>query len=145
MGSMPAMPASAMQAAKYRARGAAEARTLGLTRYVIGRTTGDRAVSTQLNPEARYFSVPETLRAAFYSNEWTLGACQPHSVLVSQGHYPIKGLHFVLRALPSIVDRHPDTQLFRNRYGRFNQFKRCAYQHTHTGKAHLTGNLQVTL
>jgi len=102
----------AMQAAKYRARGYTEARTRGLARYVIGRTSWDKAVSEQLNPQARYFAVPETLRPTFYANQWSLKACQSHSMFVSQGHYPIKGLHFVLRALPSIVARHPDTQLF---------------------------------
>jgi glycosyltransferase involved in cell wall biosynthesis len=102
----------AMQASKYRDRGRTEARTLALTRFVIGRTSWDRAVAEQLNPKARYFAVPETLRSAFYTNEWSHEACRHQSIFVSQGHYPIKGLHFVLRALPAILTQHPDTQLF---------------------------------
>jgi len=101
----------ARQAAKYRRWGEAEGRTLRLARYVIGRTTWDKAVSQQWNPEARYFLVPETLRPTFYAKQWSLENCQPHSIFVSQGHYPIKGLHFVLRALPAIVERQPDTQV----------------------------------
>ncbi len=102
----------AMQAEKYRRRGRLEARTLEMARYVIGRTSWDRAISEQLNPGVRYFKVPETLRASFYVNQWSFAACQKDSIFVSQGHYPIKGLHFVLNALPMIVDRHPDTQVF---------------------------------
>jgi len=103
---------TARQAAKYRARGVSEASTLRLARYIIGRTTWDRAVSNQINPSARYFSVPETLRPGFYENHWSLRDCQPQTLFVSQGHYPIKGLHFVVQALRIIIDRHPDTQLF---------------------------------
>ena len=66
----------------------------------------------RLNPQARYFTVPETLRPAFYDTEWSLEQVQPNSLFVSQGHYPIKGLHFVVQALPDIVARHPDAQLF---------------------------------
>lgn len=100
------------QARKYAVRGRAEAETLRLTRYVIGRTTWDRAVAQQINPEAAYFTVPETLRPAFYDSRWTLDACQRKSLFVSQGHYPIKGLHFVLQAMPLILERHPEAQLW---------------------------------
>ena len=101
----------AMQASKYRNNGRAEAHTISLSRFVIGRTSWDRAVAEQINPRARYFTVPETLRSAFYTNHWSYAGCQKHSIFVSQGHYPIKGMHFVLRALPTIVAQYPHTQL----------------------------------
>ncbi|WP_239263974.1 glycosyltransferase family 4 protein [Arsenicicoccus bolidensis] len=100
------------QARKYAVGGRAESETLRLTRHVIGRTTWDRAVAHQINPEAAYFTVPETLRPAFYDARWTLDACQRKSLFVSQGHYPVKGLHFVLQAMPLILERHPEAQLW---------------------------------
>jgi len=102
----------AMQAAEFRRRGRAEPGILELTRYVIGRTTWDRALAEQINPHLRYFTIPETLRPTFYANEWSFETCQPYTIFMSQGHYPLKGLHFVLRALPTILDRHPETELF---------------------------------
>lgn len=72
----------------------------------------DPAFSEQLNPEAPYFAVSERPRSAFYANPSSLKACQSHSMFISQGHYPMRGPYFVLCAVPTIVDRHPDTQLF---------------------------------
>ena len=101
----------ARQASKY-ARGAeAEGNTIRLARHVIGRTTWDKAVAQHWNPEAKYYQVPETLRREFYAQAWDVSKAQRHSIFMSQGHYPIKGLHFVLQALHYVIRRYPDTEL----------------------------------
>ncbi|WP_460771723.1 glycosyltransferase family 4 protein [Mariniluteicoccus flavus] len=96
---------------KYASWGREEVETLRRVQYVIGRTTWDRAVAELANPDVRYFSVPETIRPAFYESAWNFESCDPYSIFLSQGHYPIKGLHFVLEALPAIIERYPATRV----------------------------------
>ena len=54
----------------------------------------------------------ETLRSNFYTGHWEREKCIPHSIFLSQGDYPIKGLHYMLLALPQILKRYPDTEVY---------------------------------
>ncbi len=100
------------QQEKFRLRGANEKAALALTGNVAGRTAWDKKILEGLAVGARYFSWNETLRSSFYGKEWSPETCERHSVFVSQGNYTIKGLHIVLRALPLIVKKYPDTKLY---------------------------------
>lgn len=93
-------------------RGEFEIKSLRLARHVIGRTTWDYACTKQINPAVEYHFCNETLRDEFYKHKWNLDNCQKHSIFLSQGTYPIKGLHFMLEAMPEIIRRFPDTHLF---------------------------------
>ncbi len=82
-------------------------------KYVIGRTNWDRLQTQSINPEAHYFKCNETLRDEFYTEEiWSFENCEKHSIFISQGYYPIKGLHQVIKALPLIIKRYPDTKVY---------------------------------
>lgn len=78
---------------------------------IIGRTSWDKTHAWAINPQAEYYHVGETLRDAFYDGEWSYSKCNPHSIFLSQGNYPLKGLHMVLMALPLILREYPDTTL----------------------------------
>ncbi len=80
--------------------------------HVIGRTTWDRACSNEMNPRVNYHYCGESLRETFYNNQWDIKQCEKHSIFISQGYYPIKGLHMILKALPSIIRDFPDTHLY---------------------------------
>ncbi len=80
--------------------------------HIIGRTDWDRACTQQINPRAKYHFCNETLRKSFYEHQWSLETCERHSIFVSQGSYPIKGLHYVLEAMPAILARYPDTRVY---------------------------------
>ena len=54
----------------------------------------------------------ETLRSSFYEGDWDIDTCVPYSIFMSQGDYPLKGLHFVLQALPKVLEKFPDTKLY---------------------------------
>ncbi len=54
----------------------------------------------------------ETLRESFYGAVWDRKSCIPHSVFLSQGDYPIKGFHYMLKALPKILETFPDTKVY---------------------------------
>lgn len=88
---------------KYSKRGVKEVKALKMVENVIGRTTWDKACSTQINPGINYYFCNETLRSEFYNNIWKLDECEPHSIFVSQASYTIKGLHFLLQALPLVL------------------------------------------
>jgi len=100
------------QRSKFKKRGSFEIEALQKVSHVIGRTTWDRACTSQINPDAQYHSCNETLRDEFYKHTWDINQCEKHSIFVSQGSYPIKGLHFMLEAMPLILKRFPNTKLY---------------------------------
>lgn len=95
--------------ARFDALAGAEAELLAQARYVTGRTGFDRAAVADLAPNARYFACNETLRPAFYTEPlWHARTCGTAPVLLmTQGNYPLKNLHTLLKALPALVARWP--------------------------------------
>lgn len=89
-----------------------EKEAIRLAGHVIGRTDWDEACTKQIHPNVRYHFCNETLRDSFYEKAWKLSDCEKHSIFVSQGSYPIKGLHFMLEALPIIRESWPDVHLY---------------------------------
>lgn len=98
---------------KYEKRGSMEEEVIRSVGNIIGRTEWDRACTRRLNPEAKYYHCGEILRPSFYSGEtWSYEKCRKHSIFVSQGYYPIKGLHYMVEALADIVKVYPDARLY---------------------------------
>lgn len=100
------------QQEKFVRRGETEREILSLAGNVTGRTDWDREFAREWNPQARYHHMNETLRREFYGPVWQEGSCIPHSIFVSQGDYPLKGLHYVLLALPRILEKFPDGRVY---------------------------------
>ena len=70
------------------------------TDYILGRTTWDRAHSYAINPNAKYYPCSRVLRAPFYKEKWSIEKAERHSIYVGNGYHALKGLHFVVMALP---------------------------------------------
>lgn len=100
------------QQKKFKRRGENEQMVLRMAGHVAGRTDFDRAQTGKINPEAEYHYLNETLRAIFYRDRWKRTACQPYSIFLSQGDYPLKGFHYLLRALPRVLEQFPDTHVY---------------------------------
>lgn len=100
------------QQEKFARRGDMEREAIGLAGNITGRTAWDRAVTTHWNPQAHYYTMNETLRASFYEDEWHPENCEPYSIFVSQGDYPLKGLHYLLKALKQIREKYPQVQVY---------------------------------
>lgn len=100
------------QQEKFRRRGQWEQEAVRLTGHVAGRTDWDRYWTAEWNPGVRYHLLRETLRPCFYEGQWQYGTCRQHSIFMSQGDYPIKGLHYMLDAMPVIRRRYPDVHLY---------------------------------
>lgn len=92
-------------------KGKEEEEVIKKVKYVIGRTVFDYSHCKAINPNIRYFHCNETLRSAFYSGRWEYKRCIPHSIFLSQGSSPIKGLHIVLKAISLIKNNYPDIRL----------------------------------
>lgn len=92
-------------------RGLAEIKAIRSVDAVIGRTEWDKAHALAINSEVKYCHNDETLRQPFYTGLWQHANCKRYRIFVSQAHYPIKGLHQLLMALPKIISKFPDTEL----------------------------------
>lgn len=100
------------QEQKFIRRGEQEVEALKGAGHVTGRTWIDKAFALEVNPKVQYHFMNETLRSNFYQDHWDLEACEKHSIFLSQGNYPIKGLHYMLKAMPAILKKYPDTKVY---------------------------------
>lgn len=99
------------QQRNYIRRGMREQEIIRLAYNVTGRTEFDRKYVGQLNKNARYFKMNETLRPCFYEGKWSRESCVPHRIFVSQADYPLKGLHYLLLAAGRLQQRYPDLEI----------------------------------
>lgn len=89
-----------------------ETKLLKKTRYVEGRSTWDRVAALKINPNLKYYYCPRMLRRAFNESEsWNIDNMDRHTILISQGNYPIKGLHFAFIAIAALKEKYPDIKL----------------------------------
>lgn len=96
----------------YTKRGKNEIEAIRQVKHVIGRTMWDKACSTQINPSVNYHFCNETLRTEFYKHKWDINKCEKYSIFVSQANYPIKGFHYILEAMPFILDKFPTAKIY---------------------------------
>lgn len=99
------------QKEKFEMRGQYEKEALTRAMHVTGRTHWDRECVGEIS-SAKYHFMNETLRSVFYDGMWDEKECVLHSIFMSQGDYPLKGLHIVLEALPKILEKYPDTLIY---------------------------------
>lgn len=100
------------QQQKFALRGKRETEILRLAQNVTGRTAFDRSYAEEQNPHVRYFPMNETLRSCFYEGQWKPEECERHSIFVSQGDYPLKGLHYMLLAVGKLREKYPDVKVY---------------------------------
>lgn len=99
------------QRRKFVLRGEMEKEAIRNAGNVTGRTLWDKYYTREWNPSANYFSMNETLRPDFYSGRWDPEQCEPYTIFLSQGDYPVKGLHYMLLALPGILTHYPQAKV----------------------------------
>ncbi len=114
------------QQKKFVSRGIMEKEAVGLAGNVTGRTKWDQFYTAEWNKNVCYYKMNETLRPEFYGQAWNPESCERHSIFLSQGDYPVKGLHYMLTALPAIREKYPDVKVYvagqdLTRYGSLKQ------------------------
>lgn len=100
------------QEQKFTERGRMEVQAILNTGHVTGRTWIDEKFTTETNPKVKYHFMNETLRSNFYDGSWEADKCEPYSIFLSQGDYPIKGLHYMLKAMPMILQKYPQAKVY---------------------------------
>ena len=93
-------------------RGAYEVELIQKIDHVFGRTDWDRAHSWSINPKINYYLCDEPLRDSFYNTKWNYNDCERYTIFLSQGQYPLKGLHKLIEALPLILREFPETKVY---------------------------------
>lgn len=101
----------ARQQDKFRKRGEFELNTVSYATDITGRTAFDREWSEKFSPNAKYHHMNETLRSMFYTGTWDVTDCDRHVIFISQGDYPLKGVHNVIRAVSELKGKYPDIRL----------------------------------
>lgn len=96
----------------FQKRGENEISSIKKCKYIIGRTQWDEACVTNINPSAIYFHCNETMRKEFYEKEWCLEHAEQFSILISQGNYPLKGLHYMIEAMTILCNRYPKCRVY---------------------------------
>lgn len=97
---------------RYKLRGDNEIDVLQKLKYVLGRTEWDKAISTRVNSKISYFPCNRILRNEFYDAQWQIASIERYSIFMTQAHYPIKGLHLLLKALSMLVKDFPQIRLY---------------------------------
>lgn len=97
---------------KFTKRGIHEVEALCRAGHVTGRTWIDKKFALETNPSLQYHFMNETLRSNFYEDKWQPDQCEKYSIFLSQGDYPIKGLHYMLKAMPKILKEYPQTKVY---------------------------------
>lgn len=141
------------QKEKYEHRGCFEIEALRKARNVIGRTDWDKNCCMALNPQVDYYKNDETLRQEFYKEKWSIEKCEKGRLFMSQGAYPIKGLHILLKALTKVLIESPEVCLYvsgedilskpRWKYGAYEKYIDKLIKKSELGeKVKFLGNLQ---
>lgn len=100
------------QKEKFTARGERENQVLVNVGNVTGRTWIDKDYTRECNGNLKYYFMNETLRSSFYEGKWEWDSCEKYSLFLSQGDYPIKGLHYMLKAMPEILKQYPAAKVY---------------------------------
>lgn len=79
--------------------------------HVIGRTSWDHDHAITANPTLIYHFCNETLRSDFYEGRWDYDKCRKYTIFLSSSSAPFKGAHFVLKALPIVLKKYPESQI----------------------------------
>ncbi len=89
-------------------RAAVEDKILRSLKHVIGRTVWDRAHMRDINPEAHYHHCDELLRPEFHAAKRQRSGFKKFTIYAPTAWYPIKGFHFLLRAVAILRREFPE-------------------------------------
>ena len=89
-------------------RGVHEIKVIKKVKHILGRTDWDRNLCYLVNDNMQYHFCREMLRTPFYDGCWKYEDCNKYKVFISQAGYPIKGIHYFIKAFSFVVTKYPD-------------------------------------
>ena len=98
---------------EFKNKGFKEEEVLKNVRHVIGRTNWDKACLKKINENAVYHLCNENLRKCFYDDSvlWNYDSVCKYTIFVSQCSYPVKGFHYLLKAMSEILEKFPNAKI----------------------------------
>ena len=95
-------------------RGVNEKELIQKSFHIMTRGDYDEFYVKQINPNIDAERADNILRESFYENcgKWKIENCRKHEIFVSQASYPLKGLHFLLKAMGILLKKYPDISLY---------------------------------
>lgn len=93
-------------------KGKNEISSIKKANMILGRTTWDYANIKYITKSNKYFKLNEILREKFYNAKWNIENIERHSIFISQGSYPLKGLHYAIEAIYLIKKEYSDVRLY---------------------------------
>lgn len=101
------------QKKKMQKRAINEYKLMNMVSYAVGRTTYDKSFVNSVTRHIQYTYCPESLRETFYTNSvWYYEKCEKNSIFMSQASYPIKGVHYLIKALSLVKKSYPSFKLY---------------------------------
>jgi glycosyltransferase involved in cell wall biosynthesis len=96
---------------KMRPQAANEAAIMASVDHVAGRTEWDRRLASVMAPQAVYHRCEEPMRAAFHEAVWSPETATPGRIFGTSGHYALKGVGTLLRAVDIVRRTDPAVSL----------------------------------
>lgn len=97
---------------QYQRRAIMEQDLIHSVKYVIGRTDWDKSNVLAINNKLKYYHLDEIIREEFYHHHWNFSSIEKYSITISQGYYPIKGLHNLIKAMRIVTKEYPNSKLY---------------------------------
>lgn len=94
-----------------KAQAANEAVTMASVDHIAGRTEWDRRLASVMAPQAVYHHCDEPMRLPFHQASWRAEAAQPGRIVSTSGHYALKGVGTLLRAVDIVRRTAPGITL----------------------------------
>lgn len=101
-----------LQKNKFKKRGENEIKLIKKSDAIIGRTDWDYSNCKAIDKNMNYYFLNETLRKEFYNYKWNIENIDKYSIFCSQAGYPIKGLHYLLKAIYILKKQYPEVKLY---------------------------------
>lgn len=80
---------------------------------IIGRTDWDFSNIKEIKNNCKYYKCNESLRKHFYlADKWDVSNVEKNSIFLSQATYPIKGFHFLIKAMNLLRNDFPNIKLY---------------------------------
>lgn len=89
-----------------------EREILSQVKNVEGRSTWDRVSAMNINSNLNYYFCPRMIRRPFFDAKWDVNKIEKHSIYISQGYSPEKGLHYLFEAVAKLKNRYPDIKIY---------------------------------
>ena len=99
---------------RYQCVGLNEIKIIQNVKYIFDKSEFGKFYSKFNNPNVHFYYVDNIMKDSFYNNAgiWEIKKCEKNRLFVAQASYPIKGIHFLLKAVAVVRHHFPDISVY---------------------------------